>query len=75
MPCGNSPKKEPVTAVELMDEASLRSVAGKPGVPISRDQVQQGMCALLVEVQSEEKEDCDARVLRCEAMLKRFCVI
>ncbi len=65
-------KKEPVTAVELMDEASLRSVAGKSGVPISRDQVQQGMCALLVEVQSEEKEDCDARVLQCEQCLRDF---
>ena len=65
-------KKEQVTAVELMDEASLRSVAGKPGVPISHDSVQKGTCALLVEVRSEEKEDCDARVLRCEQCLRAF---
>jgi len=44
----------PVSAVELMDRASLRSVEGKPGLPAVLATLPEGACALLVEVRAAD---------------------
>ena len=56
-------KSAPVAAVELMDGRSLRSVAGKPGLPDFIKTLDLAACALLVEVHGESKEEL---VDRCE---------
>lgn len=49
-------KQLPVSAVELMDRASLRSVEDKPGMPDSIIGVPPGTTALLVETRAENPE-------------------
>ena len=44
----------PVSAVELMDRASLRSVEAKPGLPPVLRTLGDGVCALLVEVRAAD---------------------
>ncbi len=44
----------PVSAVEMMDRASLRSVEGKPGLPPVLATLPEGACALLVEVRAAD---------------------
>jgi D-lactate dehydrogenase len=44
----------PVSAVELMDRASLRSVEAKPGLPPVLRTLGPGACALLVEVRAAD---------------------
>ena len=46
-------KRQPVSAVELMDRASLASVEGKPGMPKELVGLAPGVTALLVETRSE----------------------
>jgi D-lactate dehydrogenase len=59
-------KSAPVAAVELMDGRSLRSVAGKPGLPDFIERLDLAACALLIEVHGESKE---ALVDRCEQVM------
>jgi D-lactate dehydrogenase len=47
-------KKAPVSAVELMDRASLRSVEDKPGMPAQIRGLADGVTALLVEARGED---------------------
>ena len=56
-------KSAPVAAVELMDGRSLRSVAGKPGLPDFIKALDLAPAPLLVEVHGESKEEL---VTRCE---------
>ncbi|ROL76764.1 FAD-binding and (Fe-S)-binding domain-containing protein [Pseudomonas vranovensis] len=42
-------KSQPVSAVELLDRRSLRSVQDKPGMPAFVQQLSDGACALLIE--------------------------
>lgn len=42
-------KRQPVSAVELLDRRSLRSVQDKPGMPAFVQQLSEGACALLIE--------------------------
>ncbi|MDD1956991.1 FAD-binding oxidoreductase [Pseudomonas sp. 8209] len=42
-------KNQPVSAVELLDRRSLRSVQDKPGMPAFVQQLSEGACALLIE--------------------------
>jgi D-lactate dehydrogenase len=46
-------KKAPVSAVELMDRASLHSVEDKPGMPAQIKGLAEGVTALLVETRAE----------------------
>ncbi len=46
-------KSAPVSAVELMDRASLRSVEDKPGMPAQIRGLAEGVTALLVETRGE----------------------
>jgi D-lactate dehydrogenase len=45
-------KPEPVTAVELLDRASLRSVQDKPGMPQTMRELSDSAAALLIEVRA-----------------------
>ncbi len=45
-------KKAPVSAVELMDRASLRSVEGQPGLPPGLETLGPDVCSLLVETRA-----------------------
>ena len=49
-------KTAPVSAVELMDRASLRSVESKPGMPAQIRGLEDGVTALLVETRGETAE-------------------
>ncbi len=42
-------KSQPVSAVELLDRRSLRSVQDKPGMPAFVQQLSEGACTLLIE--------------------------
>lgn len=55
-------KQTPVSAVELMDRASLRSVEDKPGMPESIIGVPAGTTALLVETRAENAETLTANI-------------
>ncbi len=47
----------PVSAVELMDRASIRSVQEKPGMPAGLAELGPAACALLVETRAAGRED------------------
>ncbi len=51
-----------VSAVELMDRASLRSVEDKPGMPDYLKGLEQGVCAILVEVRGADKGELLGRI-------------
>jgi len=53
---------QPVTAVELMDGASLRSVRGKPGIPEELDRLPREAAALLIETGSADRDSLEAQV-------------
>ncbi|MCZ7019484.1 FAD-linked oxidase C-terminal domain-containing protein, partial [Salmonella enterica] len=42
-------KTQPVSAVELLDRRSMRSVQDKPGMPAFVQQLSENACALLIE--------------------------
>ena len=49
----------PVSAVEIMDRASLRSVEKKPGLPLDLVNLDPSVAALLVETRGETREELD----------------
>jgi len=49
-------KPLPVSAVELLDRPSLRSVQEKPGLPASIRMLDENAAALLIEVRAEDEE-------------------
>lgn len=59
----------PVSAVELMDRAALRSVESTPGVPECIKTVSEGACALLVETRAETESDLRKQVSTIEEAL------
>lgn len=59
----------PVSAVELMDRAALRSVENTPGVPQFIKTVSEDACALLVETRAETAADLKAQVATIEQAL------
>jgi D-lactate dehydrogenase len=52
----------PVSAVELMDRASLRSVQGKPGMPPELAHLDEGAAALLIETRARDAHELAERV-------------
>lgn len=50
-------KKQPVSAVEIMDRANIRSVEDYKGVPEYLKSLSEGACALLVESRSSEETE------------------
>jgi len=55
-------KPEPVSAVELLDRASLRSVQDKPGLPPRIKTLGANACALLIEVRAESQQILQQRI-------------
>ena len=62
--------KEPVAAVELMDRASLRSVAGQPGIPADLCALDSDVCSLLVETRAAAKADLTRQIKRITKALE-----
>ncbi|MEO1061213.1 MAG: FAD-binding and (Fe-S)-binding domain-containing protein [Actinomycetota bacterium] len=67
-------KSAPVSAVELMDRASLRSVAGKPGVPAYLAELAEPVAALLVEVRATTPEGLAANAAAARAAIDHIDV-
>ncbi|MBI1206479.1 MAG: FAD-binding protein [Azospirillum sp.] len=68
-------KPTPVSAVELMDRASLRSVESKPGMPDSIKGVAEGVTALLVETRAESAEKLAANIAEISTVLAGVSLI
>lgn len=55
-------KQAPVSAVELMDRAALRSVQNKPGMPEVLKTLPEGAAALLIDVRADDEATLEARM-------------
>ncbi|MGJ7459377.1 FAD-binding and (Fe-S)-binding domain-containing protein [Halomonas sp. MA07-2] len=55
-------KQAPVSAVELMDRAALRSVQDKPGMPQTLRTLPDGAAALLIDVRGNDDPELEARM-------------
>ncbi len=62
-------KQSPVTAVELMDRAALRSVQDKPGMPEYLHSLDDEVAALLVDARAEDLEKLHSEVEQIERAL------
>jgi len=63
-------KRSPVSAVELMDRAALRSVQDKPGMPEVLKSLPEGVAALLIDVRGNDDEELAARMQAVQQMLE-----
>ncbi|MBB3192027.1 FAD-binding and (Fe-S)-binding domain-containing protein [Halomonas cerina] len=63
-------KRSPVSAVELMDRAALRSVQDQPGVPEVLRHLPEAAAALLIDVRGNDEEALEARMAEVQAMLE-----
>ncbi|ARJ68011.1 4Fe-4S ferredoxin [Magnetospirillum sp. ME-1] len=68
-------KKTPVSAVELMDRASLRSVENKPGMPGQIRGLAEGVTALLVEARGETADALAANLAEINRVLSSFTTL
>ncbi|WP_068437369.1 FAD-binding and (Fe-S)-binding domain-containing protein [Magnetospirillum sp. XM-1] len=68
-------KKAPVSAVELMDRASLRSVEDKPGMPAQIRGLAEGVTALLVEARGESGDALAANLAEIGKVLAGFTTV
>ncbi|MBN9990677.1 hypothetical protein JND45_15190, partial [Listeria monocytogenes] len=59
----------PVSAVELMDRASLRAVDGEHGIPGGLAELGPDAAALLVETRAETREELDQHLAAIDAAL------
>ena len=59
-------KSQPVSAVEIMDRASLYSVEGKPGMPIYLKELKSSVAALLVETRAETASKIEQQVIEIQ---------
>ncbi|WDE97183.1 FAD-binding and (Fe-S)-binding domain-containing protein [Lentisphaera profundi] len=62
-------KKSPVAAVELMDEASLQCMAGRPNVP---NEIAPGMVALLVDLRACSSEELKTKIEKVQLCIKDY---
>ncbi|RQP04667.1 MAG: FAD-binding oxidoreductase [Paracoccus sp. BP8] len=65
-------KAQPVSAVEMMDYASLRSALGQPGVPDSFAHMPRGTAALLVDLRADDAEALAAQMRSVTAAIAPF---
>jgi D-lactate dehydrogenase len=59
----------PVSAVELMDRASLRAVEGKPGMPPELRGLADDAAALLIETRAADPAALEAQIAACQARM------
>ncbi|MCP3751718.1 FAD-binding and (Fe-S)-binding domain-containing protein [Pseudomonas sp. SBB6] len=67
-------KSQPVSAVELLDRRSLRSVQDKPGMPAFVQQLSEGACALLIESRAATQALLHEQLAQIMASLASFPV-
>lgn len=65
-------KQNPVSAVELIDRASIKSVENAAGVPEFLKTLPDGACGLLVEITEEDKPSLLGKIKRLTAVLSQF---
>lgn len=65
-------KSQPVSAVELIDRAGLRSVENATGVPDFLKSLSDGACALLIETRAENDSDLDKNVEQINSSISGF---
>lgn len=63
-------KQQPVSAVELIDRASIRSVDNAPGLPAFVKTLSNGACGLLVETRAENQEILNGQVAQISESIK-----
>jgi len=67
-------KSQPVSAVELLDRRSLRSVQDKPGMPAFVQQLSNNACALLIESRAASSTLLQEQLAQIMASLSSFPV-
>ncbi len=67
-------KSQPVSAVELLDRRSLRSVQDKPGMPAFVQQLSNNACALLIESRAASSSLLQEQLAQIMASLSSFPV-
>ncbi|MBS7844305.1 FAD-binding oxidoreductase [Pseudomonas fluorescens] len=67
-------KSQPVSAVELLDRRSLRSVQNKPGMPAFVQQLSNNACALLIESRAASSSLLQEQLAQIMASLSAFPV-
>ncbi|MHA6495350.1 FAD-binding and (Fe-S)-binding domain-containing protein [Pseudomonas borbori] len=67
-------KQQPVSAVELLDRRSLRSVENKPGMPEWVKALSQGACALLIESRAASDSLLQEHLLQIMAAIAHYPV-
>ncbi|MCK8655816.1 FAD-binding and (Fe-S)-binding domain-containing protein [Pseudomonas umsongensis] len=67
-------KSQPVSAVELLDRRSLRSVQNKPGMPAFVQQLSNNACALLIESRAASSSLLQEQLAQIMASLSSFPV-
>lgn len=67
-------KTQPVSAVELLDRRSMRSVQNKPGMPAFVQQLSENACALLIESRAATSSLLQEQLAVIMASLARFPV-
>lgn len=65
-------RNQPVSAVELMDRAALRSVENAEGVPSVLKTLSDSACGLLVETTAEDDELLNKKIEQISAAIKEF---
>lgn len=63
-------KQAPVSAVELMDRAALRSVQDQPGMPEVLRTLPEGAAALLIDVRGNDEAELEARMQAVQETLE-----
>ncbi|MDR9438477.1 MAG: FAD-binding and (Fe-S)-binding domain-containing protein [Halomonas sp.] len=63
-------KQAPVSAVELMDRAALRSVQDQSGMPVVLRTLPEGAAALLVDVRGNDQAELEARMQAVQETLE-----
>ena len=65
-------RDQPVSAVELMDRAALRSVENADGVPSLLKSLSEGACGLLIETTAEDDALLNGKIEQISAAIKEF---
>ncbi|MCE1170993.1 MAG: FAD-binding oxidoreductase [Azovibrio sp.] len=68
-------KQQPVDAVELLDRASLRAVAHKPGMPPQLKTLDEGVTALLIETRAPDGAALQGRIKAILAELGNYALV
>ena len=73
--CAAALKKEPVYAVEIMDNVCVQSVADEPGMPAIAKTLKGDESALLVETRSGNPEHLLRQTMRLEEVIGQFATV